>query len=97
MRVDDATQRRAELVVGQEGREGSWWLDPRMRVGGWRAERQAAEGSCGWRPRRAVETGQERGEQRGWRGSTEGQSTPDTGTERRGDKIGSSEEESQDV
>ena len=40
---------------------------------------------------------QERGEQRGWRGSTEGQSTPDTGTERRGDKIGSSEEESQDV
>ena len=67
------------------------------RVGGWRAERQAAEGSCGWRPRRAVETGQERGEQRGWRGSTEGQSTPDTGTERRGDKIGSSEEESQDV
>ena len=46
---------------------------------------------------KAVETGQERGEQRGWRGSTEGQSTPDTGTERRGDKIGSSEEESQDV
>ena len=44
-----------------------------------------------------METGQERGEQRGWRGSTEGQSTPDTGTERRGDKIGSSEEESQDV
>ena len=26
-----------------------------------------------------------------------GESTPDTGTERRGDKIGSSEEESQDV
>ena len=46
---------------------------------------------------RGVAAGQERGEQRGWRGSTEGQSTPDTGTERRGDKIGSSEEESQDV
>ena len=46
---------------------------------------------------KAVETGQERGEQRGWPGPTEGQSTPDTGTERRGDKIGSSEEESQDV
>ena len=46
---------------------------------------------------RGVAAGQERGEQRGWRGSMEGQSTPDTGTERRGDKIGSSEEESQDV
>ena len=46
---------------------------------------------------KAVAAGQERGEQRGWRGSTEGQSTPDTGTERRGEKIGSSEEESQDV
>ena len=34
---------------------------------------------------------------RSWRGRAEGQSTPDTGTERRGDKIGSSEEKSQDV
>ena len=119
MRVDDATQETKERVGSWTGAEA---------VGGWRAERQAAEGSlrletteelvageqrgkqqkavCGWRPRRswwlesrekAVETGQERGEQRGWRGSTEGQSTPDTRTERRGDKIGSSEEESQDV
>ena len=72
-----------------------------MRVDDATQERELVAGeqraSCGWRPRRAVETGQERGEQRGWRGSTEGQSTPDTGTERRGDKIGSSEEESQDV
>ena len=75
--------RERQLVAGP--RRESWWLDRR-------------EGSCGRRPRRAVETGQERGEQqRGWRGSTEGQATPDTGTERRGDKIGSSEEESQDV
>ena len=33
---------------------------------------------------KAVAAGQERGEQRSWRGSTEGQSTPDTGAERRG-------------
>ena len=82
-RVDDATQREA--------------------VGGWSpAERQLVAGAQqrgSWclEERRAVAAGQERGEQRGWRGSTEGQSTPDTGTERRGDKIGSSEEESQDV
>ena len=44
-----------------------------------------------------VETGQEEANSRSWRGRTEGQSTPDTGTERRGDKMGSSEEESQDV
>ena len=34
---------------------------------------------------KAVETGQERGEQRGWRGRTEGQSTPDT--EQRGEET----------
>ena len=63
----------------------SWWQETKR--GSWWLESRE----------KAVETGQERGEQRGWRGSTEGQSTPDTGTERRGDKIGSSEEESQDV
>ena len=70
MRVDDATQRRAELGVGQEqtqlvvgGRR------PREAVGGWRAERQAAEEKLAWKNGGAV----------------------NTRTERRGDKIGSSE------
>ena len=64
MRVDDATQREAV---------GSW--TGAEAVGGWRAERQAAEEKLAWKNGGAV----------------------DTGTERRGDKIGSSEEESQDV
>ena len=55
-----------------------------MRVGGWRAERAVG----GWRAERAVggwrERKQLRLDERGWRGSTEGQSTPDTGAERRG-------------
>ena len=48
---------------------------------------------------RQLVAGEQRGRQqkRSWRGRMEGQSTPDTRTERRGDKIGSSEEESQDV
>ena len=86
MRVDDATQREAV---------GSW--TGAERVGGWRAERQAAEGSCGWRPRRAVETGQERGEQQKLAWKSGGAVNTRHRAERRGDKIGSSEEESQDV
>ena len=94
---------RGERGVGSwTGERGVGGWSPGETVGGRRAESELVAG-----PRReswwlddlgeGVETGQERGEQRGWRGSTEGQSTPDTGTERRGDKIGSSEEESQDV
>ena len=76
MRVDDATQREArtrerQLVVGQEERE--------LVAGA--QERQLRLESR----EKAVETGQERGEQRGWRGSTEGQSTPDT--EQRGEET----------
>ena len=53
----------------QESRRESWWLESRERVGswtgdhgsvgGWRAERQAAEGSCGW-------TGERRTERLAW-------------------------------
>ena len=95
MRVDDATQREAV---------GSWWQETK-RVG-----------SCGRRPRRAVETGPERGVGSwtgaevvgGWRAERQAAEEKlawthggavNTGhrAERRGDKIGSSEEESQDV
>ena len=100
--------REKKLVAGPERRVGGWTGERQLVVGEEKEDLVVGQeqrelvageqkGSCGRRPRRAVETGQERGEQRGWRGSTEGQSTPDTGTERRGDKIGSSEEESQDV
>ena len=58
-----------ELTVG--GRR------PREAVGGWRAERQAAEEKLAWKNGGAVNTRHR--------------------AERRGDKIGSSEEESQDV
>ena len=66
-------------------------------------ERQLVVG--GRRPREAVGGRRPREAVGGWRaeqkavaaGDHGGQSTPDTGTERRGDKIGSSEEESQDV
>ena len=41
--------------------EESWWLDTQREVGGWRGrEASSRRQSCGWRPRRAVETGQER-------------------------------------
>ena len=66
MRVDDATQREAV---------GSW--TGAEAVGGWRAERQAAEEKLAWKNGGVVNTRHR--------------------TERRGDKIGSSEEESQDV
>ena len=93
-----------ELVAGPENE--SWWLDPRVRVGdatqreavgswtgerrvgGWRAERQAAEG---------VAAGQERGEQQKLAWKNGGAVNTRHRAERRGDKIGSSEEESQDV
>ena len=93
-------QERGELVAGPENE--SWWLDPRMRVDD--ATQREAVG--GWRPAEELVAGQEKGQlrldkreanSRSWRGRAEGQSTPDTGTERRGDKIGPSEEESQDV
>ena len=82
-------QEQRQLGVGQEQRlgqeRGSWWQETKR--GSWWLESRE----------KAVETGQEEANSRSWRGRTEGQSTPDTGTERRGDKMGSSEEESQDV
>ena len=60
-------------------------------------ERQLVVG--GWRPAEELVAGEQRGKEQKAvaAGDHGGQSTPDTGTERRGDKIGSSEEESQDV
>ena len=89
MRVDDATQREAvgswtgaeEMVAGErEARTRERQLvvgQEREEVGGWRAERQAAEEKLAWKNGGAVNTRHR--------------------AERRGDKIGSSEEESQDV
>ena len=73
-----AGDQERQLVVGQE----------RMRVGGWRAERQAAEGSWDW-------TRERRTEKLAWKNG--GAVNTRHRAERRGDKIGSSEEESQDV
>ena len=87
MRVDEATQREAvggwraerQLVAGAQERElvagdqeRSWWLETGRGVGGWTGEK-------------AVAAGQERGEQQklAWKNG-QGQSTPDTGAERRG-------------
>ena len=81
--------RERQLVVGQE--TGSWWQESREAVGGRRAE------VSGWTRERSLRLDRREANSRSWRGRTEGQSTPDTGTERRGDKIGSSEEEFQDV
>ena len=72
---------------------------PREAVGSWTGEQRGKQQneSCSRRPREAVGswTGDQESELR--LETTEGQSTPDTRAERRGDKIGSSEEESQDV
>ena len=75
-----------ELVAGPENE--SWWLESREAVGGWRGERQAAEGSGDW-------TGERRTEKLAWIHG--GAVNTRHRAERRGDKIGSSEEESQDV
>ena len=55
--------RERQLVVGQE-----------------RGELVAGEqrGSCGWRERRELQLDRREANSRSWRGSTEGQSTPDT-------------------
>ena len=101
-------KREANREVGVEERRGSQHQTPEQR-GKDPRERQLVAGEqklvVGQEQRELV-AGQEKGQlrldrreanSRSWRGRTEGQSTPDTGTERRGDKIGSSEEESQDV
>ena len=86
----------------RQAAEDSWWQESREGVGGWtgerrvggrRAERQlvagAQERSCGW-------TGERRTAERlAWIHG--GAVNTRHRAERRGDKIGSSEEESQDV
>ena len=98
--VGDWRAERRQLVVGQEQRQlvvgqereswwqetkrGSWWLESREKaVGSWTGER-----SCGW-------TGERRTERLAWIHG--GAVNTRHRAERRGDKIGSSEEESQDV
>ena len=74
-----------------ERRKRSWWLDPR---GSWWLEtsRGVVAG-----PERGVAAGQERGEQQKLAWKNGGAVNTRHRAERRGDKIGSSEEESQDV
>ena len=104
--LDLKSRRNPEVVRG-----GEWELTTRPRaeaVGGWtgerrvggrRAERQlvAGEQKLVAGPERGVAAGQERGEQQKLAWKNGGAVNTRHRAERRGDKIGSSEEESQDV
>ena len=90
-------QEREELVGGDQERQLVAGAQERQLVVG-QERGELVAGEQRGKQQKAVETGQKRGEQQklAWKNG-QGQSTPDTRTERRGDKIGSSEEESQDV
>ena len=88
--------RERQLVVGQEQRQLVAGQEREKLVAGEQRGKQQNE-SCSRRPRRAVETGQERGEQQKLAWKNGGAVNTRHRAESRGDKIGSSEEESQDV
>ena len=68
--------REKKLVVGQEREELVAGDQERQLVVG-QEQRELVAGEQRSKQQKAVAAGQERGEQRGWRGSTERQSTPE--------------------
>ena len=101
----DLKSRRTRKWYGEANES---WRRAQERVGGWTGEKAVAAGAQGrelvageqswWLDDLGgVETGQERGEQQKLAWKNGGAVNTRHRAERRGDKIGSSEEESQDV
>ena len=84
---DSWTWNLAVSGSGKGTRERQLTGDPDEAVGGWTAERQLAAGQQRGKQQRVGGWTAERQAAEGWRGTTEGQSTPDSRDSRRQDRV----------